>query len=144
MITTMFKVAKIPCTFLLINFNLNNFFIILLAKCEHDNKTFGINQTFITLDCKEKCVCYLFKGNASANCSSLCNTPVDPVCRKNTQQMEVYQEPLKRTNCSCPAKRCITGAKLFSNNYLQLLTHRAAVLGRFVIYDLTITFDISL
>ena len=95
------------------NFNLDRFCFILLANCEFDNKTYGINQTYITLGCKEICVCGVINGTASPNCSPLCNTPVDPVCKKNTQQVDVYQQPLKGTNCSCPAKRCITGLKLF-------------------------------
>ena len=89
------------------------FYIIFLAKCEYGNKTYGINQFFITSDCKEKCVCDGFNGTASANCSPLCNTLVSPVCRTNTQQMEVFREPVKGTNCSCLAKRCITGFELF-------------------------------
>ena len=102
-----------PCTFLLISINWIFFCIILLARCEYDNQTYGIKQTFITLDCEEKCVCDVFSRNVSTSCSSLCSTPVDPVCKTNTQQVEVYQEPVKGTNCSCPAKKCITGLKLF-------------------------------
>lgn len=102
------------CTFLVyVSIALYCFFS---AKCAYENQTYDIKQTFITLDCKEKCVCDVFNGNASTNCRSLCNTPVDPVCKTNTQQLEVYQEPVKGTNCSCPAKRCIRGLKLFRNN----------------------------
>ena len=118
------------------------FCIILLAKCEYDNKTYGINQTFITFDCREKCVCDVFNGNASINCSSLCNTPADPVCIANTQQVEVYQEPVKGTNCSCSAKRCITGLKLFRNNYLQILIHRVVLLKR-LDFDLAMLHEMS-
>ena len=102
------------CTFLVyVSIALYCFFS---AKCAYENQTYDIKQTFITLDCKEKCVCDVFNGNASANCRSLCNTPVDPVCKTNTQRLEIYQEPVKGTNCSCPAKRCIRGLKLFRNN----------------------------
>ena len=120
--------------------DLDVFCIILLAKCEYDNKTYGINQTYITLGCKERCVCDVINGTASPNCSPLCKTPFEPVCQTNTQQFEVYQQPLKGTNCSCPAKRCITGLNLFRNKYLQILTHQEPLLKRFVIYDLTIAF----
>ena len=144
MISTVFDIPRIPCTFLLMNFNLDFFCITLLAKCEYDNKTVNINQTYITLGCKEKCLCDVINENASRNCSSLCNTLVDPVCRTNTQHVEVYQQPLKGTNCSCPSKRCITGLKLQRTNYLQIFTHRAFVLKRFEIYDFTIALDLSL
>ena len=140
----MFEVARIPCKFLLKIFHFNFFYIILLAKCEYHNKTYSINQTFITLDCKQKCVCGIFNRNVSVNCSSLCNIPVNPVCRANSQEVEVYQEPVKGTNCSCPAKRCITGLKLFQNNDLQILTDRVVVSTRFEVYDLSFSFDLSL
>ena len=120
------------------------FCIILLAKCQYGSKTYSINQTFITLDCREKCVCDVFNGNASINCSSLCNAPVDPVCRANIQQVEDYQEPVQGTNCSCPAKRCITGLKLFRNNYLHIFTDRVVVLKIFGVYDSIFAFDLSL
>ena len=97
------------------------FSIIPLEKCKYDNKTFGISQTYITLGCKERCLCEVINGTALANCSSLCNTPVDPPCRANTQEVQEFQQNLKGTNCSCPEKRCITGFKLFGNNYLQTL-----------------------
>ena len=104
------------------------FCFILLAKCEYDNKTYGINETYIPMGCKERCVCDVINGTASPNCSYLCITPIDPVCKANTQQVEVYQQPLKGTNCSCPAKRCIAGLKLSWNNYLRILNYGASVL----------------
>ena len=79
MITTVFGVARIPCTVLSTNLNLDHFCIILLARCEYVNKTYGINQTYITLGCKERCVCNFINGTASPNCSPLCKTPVNPV-----------------------------------------------------------------
>ena len=144
MITTVFGVARIPCTVLSTNLNLDHFCIILLARCEYVNKRYGINQTYITLGCKERCVCNFINGTASPNCSPLCKTPVNPVCQKNTQQVEVYQQPLKGSNCSCPVKRCITGVNLFRNKYFQIIIHQESLMKRFVIYDLTIAFNLSL
>lgn len=86
-------------------------FLVLsfLEKCEYGNKTYGINQTYITLGCKEGCICGVINRTASKNCSSLCNATVNSECRANNHHVEVYQQPLKGTNCSCPPKRCITG-----------------------------------
>ena len=126
-ITNVFDMAILQYTFPLMNFNLDSFCIILLAECEYGNKTFGINHTYITLDCKEKCVCEVINGTALANCSSLCNIPVDPLCTGNTQQVVKFQQNLKGTNCSCPVKRCIKGLNLFVNNYLQMFTQIVCV-----------------
>ena len=117
---------------------------MLLAKCEYENKTYGINQTYITLGCKERCACDVINGTASPNCSSLCNTSVNPMCKANTQQVKVYQQLLKGTNCSCPAKRCISGLKLLRNSFLHIFTHRMSVLKIFEIYELTIALDLSM
>ena len=80
---------------------------------------------------------------ASDNCSYLCDTSVYSVCRTNMQQKDKFQLTLKVTNCSGSAKRCISGSKLFPNNYLQIFTHRVPVLKRFYNYDLTFL-DLSL
>lgn len=99
------------------------FFFILpfAAKCEDGNKTYAINQTYLTSDCKQKCKCEFINGTAIPNCSSLCAPPGDSGCSQNTQQVEEYQQPLRGTNCSCPAKRCIAGLELFRNIQLQIV-----------------------
>lgn len=105
---------------------MNTFTLLLilffLAKCEDGNKTYAINQTYLTLDCKENCKCEFFNGTAALNCSPLCKTPNDPGCSKNNQEVEEYQQPLNGTNCSCPAKRCIPGLNLFRNIQLQIVS----------------------
>ena len=111
------------------NFILDFFLnIILSARCESGNKTYNINQTVITRDCKKRCVCTFVNGAAELNCSALCTTPEDPGCRPKTQQVEEYKQLLSGTNCSCAAKRCIPGLKLFRNNYLLMFPYRAFVL----------------
>ena len=100
------------------NFILDYFLnIILSGKCEYGNKTYDIDQTLITSDCKKSCTCVFVNGVAKLNCSALCTTPEDPGCRPKTQQVEEYQQPVRGTKCSCAAKRCIPGLKLFRRNY---------------------------
>ena len=70
-IKTAFAVGRLQLNFQLMNFNLIHFYIILLSKCEYDNKTYGIKQTYITIGCKERCVCDIINGIVSANCNSL-------------------------------------------------------------------------
>ena len=106
--------------FLQLKLNLNLFLILIKAQrqCKNGNKTYHVGETYVTLDCKERCVCNFTNGTAEANCSSLCTAPVDPLCNANTQQTEVYQQYLAGTNCSCLAKRCIPGLKLFRKNHV--------------------------
>ena len=76
------------------------------------------------MDCKERCVCNFINGTAVAKCSSLCTAPVDSLCKANTQQIEVYEQSLGGTNCSCQGKRCIPGLKLFRNNHPHMPLNR--------------------
>ena len=76
------------------------------------------------MDCKERCVCNFINGTAVAKCSSLCTAPVDSLCKANTQQIEVYEQSLGETNCSCQGKRCIPGLKLFRNNHPHMPLNR--------------------
>ena len=99
------------------------FFILLFAaKCEVGKKTYAINQTYLTSDCKRNCTCEFANGTAILNCSPLCATPDDPECIENTQQVEEYQQTFAESNCSCPAKRCIPGLKLFRSIQLQIVS----------------------
>ena len=110
---------KIFCT---AEFQFRSYFILrFAAKCEEGNKTYAINQTYLTSDCKRNCKCEFVNGTAIPNCSPLCATPDDPECTENSQQVEEYQQPLIGTNCSCPAKRCIAGLTLFRDFQLQIV-----------------------
>ena len=66
--------------------------VIIVGQCECEGKTYDINQTYITLDCKRSCVCVFVNGIAKHSCDNLCTTPEDPGCREKTQQAEIYQE----------------------------------------------------
>ena len=88
--------------------------VIIVGQCEYESKTYDINHTYITLNCKSSCACVFVNGIAKLSCDNLCTTPKDPGCREKTQQVEIYQELVKGSNCSCPANRCITGW-----NYLE-------------------------
>ena len=100
------------------NFDLFLIFIIAQKQCKNGNKTYYIGETYITLDCKERCICNLINGTTEAKCSSLCRDPVDPLCNASTQQIE--QQSLGGNNCSCPAKRCIPGSKLVTKSHAQI------------------------
>ena len=76
------------------------------------------------MDCKERCVCNFINGTAVAKCSSPSTAPVDSLCKANTQQIEVYEQSLGGTNCSCQGKRCIPGLKLFRNNHPHMPLNR--------------------
>ena len=92
------------------------FIVLIIEPCEYGNKTYRINQTYMTMDCKERCTCKFFNGTAKPKCEALCPAPNDPVCRNHTEEIEDYQQPLTGSNCSCPAKRCIRGLKLLRGN----------------------------
>ena len=115
-----FEFAKIALFVSQLNLFRSFLTIIISAKCEYGNKTYDINQTFITLDCTKRCACAFVNGTAKLDCSSLCTTPKDPGCRSKTQQVEEYQQPLRGTKCLCAAKRCIPGLRLFKNNYVDV------------------------
>ena len=76
------------------------------------------------MDCKERCVCNFINETAVAKCSCLCTAAVDSLCKANTQQIEVYEQSLGETNCSCQGKRCIPGLKLFRNNHPHMPLNR--------------------
>ena len=92
------------------------FIVLIIEPCEYGNKTYHMNQSYMTWDCKERCTCKFFNGAAKPKCEALCPTPNDFLCRNDTQEIEEYQEPVTGSNCSCPAKRCIRGLKLFRGN----------------------------
>ena len=103
------------------------FFLILIIaqrQCKDGNKTYHIGETYVTMDCKERCVCNFINGTAETKCSSLCTAPVDSLCKANTQQIEVYEQSLGGTNCSCQGKRCIPGLKLFRNKHPHMPLNR--------------------
>ena len=104
---------------LYLKFNFDLFLILIISQrqCKNGNKTYHIGETYVTNGCKQRCVCNFINGTAEANCSSLCTASVHPLCDANTQQIEVYEQSLGGTNCSCPAKRCIAGLKLFTSNH---------------------------
>ena len=122
------------------------FFFILpfAAKCEDGNKTYAINQTYLTSDCKQKCKCEFINGTAIPNCSSLCAPPGDSGCSQNTQQVEEYQQPLRGTNCSCPAKRCIAGLELFRNIQLQIVPKKKSFIREHLKLCFTASYENSI
>ena len=115
-----FDFAEIALFFCQLNLVRSFLIIIPLAKCEYGNKTYDINQTLITLDCTQRCACAFVNGTPKLECSALCTTPEDPGCRPRTQQVEEYQQTLRGTKCSCAAKRCIPGLRLFKSNYVDV------------------------
>ena len=78
----------------------------------------------MTLDCNESCVCKFVNGTASPKCDVLCPTLYNPGCRNGTEEIEEYQEPVRGSNCSCPAKRCIAGLKCFRMNQKKILVEQ--------------------
>ena len=99
----------------------DHFFVLIVGQCEYEGKICDINQTYITLDCKKSCIYVYANGIVEHSCNELCTIPEDPGCTENTQQVEIYQELVKGSNCSRPTKRCITGLKLFRENQRKLL-----------------------
>ena len=101
------------------SFTYDLFIVPVVGQCEYGNKTYDINQAYITLDCKESCTCNFVNGTAKPKCDVLCSNSDDPVCRNDTEEIEEYLEPVRGSNCSCPAKRCIRGLKLFKTNQIR-------------------------
>ena len=98
-------------TFLIsVRFNLDHFFITLfVAQCEYANKTYNIDQSFITLDCNQSCVCDFVNGTARPSCSSLCTTPSRRPCLPESQEESIVQQTIGTSTCSCPVKICVPG-----------------------------------
>lgn len=97
---------NILCSFL----QLTLFYISVTVNfCRYKNRTFGINQSVITENCKEICGCSFINGNPVITCKFLCQDEEDLKCDPFTQIITNYQAPVNGTNCVCTKKKCVSG-----------------------------------
>ena len=89
-----------------------------MKLCQYDNQTYGINQSIITKNCKEKCGCRISNGSAITTCEPLCQDVKHAKCDINSQIVEEHKAPLNDTNCTCTKKSCVSGTVLFQNQYI--------------------------
>ena len=93
----------------------NNHFLVTANAnvCQYDNRTYGMNQTVITRNCKEMCGCNSINGTTIPTCKPLCQSQEDLRCNPDSQDIEEFQSPLNGTKCTCTRKRCIPGLRMF-------------------------------
>ena len=90
--------------------------IVVIANtnaCRYDNRTYGMNQTIITGNCKELCGCNSINGTAFPTCKPLCQSHEDPTCNPDSEDIQEFESPLNGTTCTCTRKRCIPGLRMF-------------------------------
>lgn len=96
------------------------FFMFPVPMCQYDNRTYGINQSIITANCKEICGCKFLNSNPIATCNRLCQDGEDPKCDPYYQIIEEYQAPVNGTNCICTKKKCVSGIIPFLSKFEPL------------------------
>ena len=86
--------------------------------CKIANKIYKIGERFIRKDCSEGCICNETEGFGILSCEPVCNKTSPPACL-TWQQIEVFDQQVKGTNCSCSQRRCVNRKNvLFILKYL--------------------------
>lgn len=96
------------------------FFMFPVPMCQYDNRTYGINQSIITANCKKICGCKFLNSNPITTCNRLCQDGEDPKCDPYSQIIEEYQAPVNGTNCICTKKKCVSGIIPFLSKFEPL------------------------
>ena len=79
---------------------------IIFSACKIGNKSYKIGERFIRKDCSEGCICHVNKGLGIPSCKPVCNNTSPPACPTG-QQIEVFDQLVKGTNCFCSQRRCV-------------------------------------
>ena len=93
-----------------------------LLACKIGNKSYKIGERFITKDCLESCICNETNGRGIRSCEPVCNKTSSPACLTWRQQIEVFDQQVKGTNCFCSQGRCVNRKNvLFISSYLWVI-----------------------